>query len=317
MRDVIAEHIEQREEAPKRVLNEDDEASVTTAAAAAVMTMTDDFAVNVHDARRLVWRPLLELPRQYDLIRTLARRELVVRYRGSAFGFLWAFMTPIVMLALYTFVFGVILGVRFGAGGTASEYALYLFCGLLPWTAFAESLQTSSTVVVAHANLVKRVVFPLETLPAAQVSAAIVNQLIGTLALTLAILIMQRRLHATMLWLPVLLVPQIILTLGAAWFIASLGVFVRDTAQVIGLLLTVWMYLTPIIYPEQIVPAGFRRWLDMNPFTALVRNYRRIFLDGVAPDLFSLLYFTIFALAVFFLGYYWFAKTRKNFADVL
>lgn len=314
---MIAEHIEQVEEAPKLDLNENETTAATAVVVAAATMTTDSRAVNVHDARRAVWRPLVELPRQYDLIRTLARRELVVRYRASALGFLWAFMTPLVMLALYTFVFGVILGVRFGKSGTAGEYALYLFCGLLPWTAFAESLQTSSTVVIQHANLVKRVVFPLETLPAAQVSAAIVNQLAGTLALILAIAIVQRQFHATMLWLPVLLVPQIILTLGAAWFIASFGVFVRDTAQVIGLLLTVWMYLTPIIYPEQIVPAHFKRWLDLNPFTALVRNYRRIFLDGAAPDFYSLLYFTLFALVVFILGYYWFAKTRKNFADVL
>src|SRR5215212_1426017 len=171
--------------------------------------------ISAQTARRAVWRPLWELPRRADLIWPLARRMTLARYRGSALGMLWALLTPAVMIGVFTFIFAGIFGARFTEGGTPWEYALYLFCGLLPWTAFSETLLASAGIVVAHANVVIR-----------------------------------HELHATALWLFVLLVPQLLFTLGGAWLVASLGVFVRDTSQVLGLLLMAWMYLTPIIYPE-------------------------------------------------------------------
>ena len=273
--------------------------------------------VSAQAARRAVWRPLWELPQRADLIWPLARRFTAARYRGSALGLLWAVLTPVVMIAIFTFIFAGIFEARFGEGGTAWDYALYLFCGLLPWTAFQESVQQSAGVVVAHANLVKRVVFPLETLPVAQALASLAGQLFGTVALLAAALLIRRELHATLLWLPALVLPQLVLTLGASWFVASLGVFVRDTAQAVGLLLMAWMYLTPIIYPESVVPERYRPWVELNPFTPLVRGYRRALLEGRAPDLPGLLYFTAFAALVFVVGYWWFAKTRRNFADVI
>jgi lipopolysaccharide transport system permease protein len=230
---------------------------------------------------------------------------------------LWALLTPAVMIAVFTFLFAGVFGARFTEGGTPWEYALYLFCGLLPWTAFSETLLQSSGIVVAHANLVKRVVFPLETLPVAQALAALVAQGFGTVALLVATALIRGELHATALWLPVLLVPQLLLTLGGAWLVASLGVFVRDTAQVLGLLLMAWMYLTPILYPEQAVPERFRPSLELNPFTPLVRGYRRALLEGAPPDWAGLAYTTALAAAFFLLGYWWFARTRKNFADVI
>ncbi len=265
----------------------------------------------------MVWRPLRELPRRLDLVVSLTRRELAARYRGSALGILWAMLTPVVMIAIYTFIFAGIFGAKFGVNGTAWDYALYIFCGLLPWTMFQEAVQSSSNVIVARANLVKRVVFPLETLPAAQTLVALTTQMFGTLALVVAALIIRREIHLTLLWLPVLVVPQLIATLGAAWLIASLGVFLRDTAQAIGLVLTAWMFLTPIIYPETNVPKAYRSLININPFTSLVRSYRRIMLEGLAPDWGGLAYFTIFALLLFLFGYWWFARTRKGFADVI
>jgi len=273
--------------------------------------------ISAQDSRRLVWRPLWELPGRFELIGSLARRELAARYRGSALGLVWTMLTPAVMIAIYTFIFAGIFGARFGERGTAWDYALYLFCALLPWTAFQEATQTSAGVIVAQANLVKRVVFPLESLPAAQALAALATQLFGTTVLVAATLIIQRELHASLLWLPVLLAPQLLAMLGAAWLVASLGVFLRDTAQAAGLLLVAWMFLTPIIYPEQIVPARYRALISLNPFTPLVRNYRRVMLEGTPPDWFGLGYFALFAVALFFFGYWWFAKTRKNFADVI
>ncbi len=273
--------------------------------------------ISAQDARRMVWRPLLELPRRLDLVVSLTRRELAARYRGSALGILWAMLTPVVMIAIYTFIFAGIFGAKFGVNGTAWDYALYIFCGLLPWTMFQEAVQSSSNVIVARANLVKRVVFPLETLPAAQTLVALTTQMFSSLALVVAALIIRREIHLTLLWLPVLVVPQLIATLGAAWLIASLGVFLRDTAQAIGLVLTAWMFLTPIIYPETNVPKAYRSLININPFTSLVRSYRRIMLEGLAPDWGGLAYFTIFALLLFLFGYWWFARTRKGFADVI
>src|ERR1044071_3659387 len=139
--------------------------------------------ISAQTARRAVWRPLWELPRRFDLIWPLARRMTLARYRGSALGLLGALLTPAVMIAGFTFIFAGVLRARFTEGGTPWEYALYLFCGLLPWTAFSETLQQSSGIVVAHANLVKRVVFPLATLPVAQALAALAAQLLGTAAL--------------------------------------------------------------------------------------------------------------------------------------
>ncbi|HUS12117.1 MAG TPA: ABC transporter permease [Pyrinomonadaceae bacterium] len=273
--------------------------------------------ISAQTARRAVWQPLWQLPGRLELILSLARRDLVARYKGSVLGIVWAIITPVVMIAIFTFVFAGIFNARFGLRGTPWDYALYLFCGLLPWTMFQETLQSSSTTIVTHANLVKRVVFPLETLPVAQALSALANQMFGLFALIVATVIVQNQLHPTILWLPALLIPQLLFTLGAAWLVASLGVFWRDIAQGITLVLMAWMYLTPIIYPESIVPERYRPFINANPFTSLVRSYRRIFLEGLAPDWWSLLYFTILAVIIFVFGYWWFAKSRRNFADVI
>lgn len=273
--------------------------------------------ISAQTARRAIWRPLWELPRRWELVLSLARRELVARYKGSALGVIWAVLTPVVMIVIFTFIFAGIFNARFGVRSSPWDYALYLFCGLLPWNMFQETLITSATTVISHANLVKRVVFPLETLPIAQALAALGNQLFGTLALLVAIVIIRQELHRTVFWLPIVLLPQLMATLGAAWLIASLGVFLRDIAQGISLFLMAWMYLTPILYPESIVPERYRVFININPFTPLIRSYRRILIEGSPPDWPGLAYFTLFAIALFLFGYWWFAKTRKNFADVI
>src|ERR1043165_1746448 len=268
-------------------------------------------------AHRTIWRPLWQLPSRAELILSFAKRELLGRYKGSVLGIAWAVLTPVVMIAIFTFIFAGIFGARFGATDSHWDYAIYLFCGLLPWSMFQESVQQSATTIVVNSNLVKRVVFPLEALPAAQVFAALGNQLFATIALLIASVVIRQRLELTGLWLPVLLIPQLLFALGSAWLIASLGVFLRDITQGIMLLLMAWMYLTPIIYPESIVPERFRTFINLNPFTSLIRSYRRIFLDGSAPDWHGLAYFTAFALVIFIFGYWWFARTRRGFADVV
>ncbi len=268
-------------------------------------------------ARQKIWRPLWELPGRGELIFSLAKRELLTRYKGSVLGLVWAVLTPVVMIAIFTFIFAGIFGARFGAEHSSWDYALYLFCGLLPWSMFQETLQQSANTIVAHANLVKRVVFPLETLPVALAFSALANQVFATVALLIATVVIRHDLRLTALWFPVLLIPQLLLTLGAAWLIASLGVFLRDIAQGVTLLLMAWMYLTPIIYPESIVPSRFQLFINLNPFTSLIRSYRRIFLDGASPDWLGLGYFTVIALVMFVFGYWWFARSRKNFSDVI
>jgi lipopolysaccharide transport system permease protein len=263
------------------------------------------------------WPGLWHLPQRLDLIWSLTRRELASRYKGSVLGILWALLTPAVMIVIFTLIFAGIFGARFGQNGTAWDYALYLFCGLLPWTAFQESLQQSAITIVTHANLVKRVVFPLETLPVAIVLSSVINQLFGTVALLLATVLIRGEFHLSIVWLPVLLIPQLLAMTGGAWLLASLGVYVRDIVQGIGLVLMAWMYLTPIIYPESVVPGRLRHFIELNPFTPLVRSYRRVFLEGAMPDWRGMAYFTAFAVALFLFGYWWFAKTRRGFADVV
>lgn len=273
--------------------------------------------LSAQTARRAIWQPLWELPRRYELVLSLARRDLVSRYKGSVLGIVWAVLNPVVMIAIFTFIFANVFGARFGPSTSAWDYALYLFCGLLPWSMFQETVQRATTTIITHANLVKRVLFPLETLPAAQTLSSLANQLFGTIALLLATLILRKHLPLTIFFLPLLLVPQTLLTIGAAWLVSSLGVFIRDLTQGISLLLMAWMYLTPIIYPESVVPDRYRGLLNINPFTALVRSYRRIVLEGVSPDWMGMAYFSVFSLIVFCVGYWWFARTRKNFADVI
>jgi lipopolysaccharide transport system permease protein len=273
--------------------------------------------ISAQTARRAVWRPLWQLPRRLDLILTLTRRELAARYRGSLLGIIWALLTPIVMISIFTIIFSGIFRAKFGASNSQWDYALYLFCGLLPWNAFQESVQLSSTTIVARANLVKRVVFPLETLPVALSLSAVANQMFGTVVLVVAAIVLRRELHGTLVFLPLIVVAQLMATFGFAWLVASLGVFVRDIVQGITLVLMAWMYLTPIIYPESLVPETYRAAINLNPFTPLIRNYRRVILDGIPPDWRGLAYFAVFALCTFLLGYWWFARTRKNFADVI
>src|SRR5205809_1887637 len=158
--------------------------------------------ISAQVARKAVWRPLWQLPRRFDLIVSLTKRELMARYRGSILGFLWTLVTPMVMIAIFTIIFAGIFKAKFGASSSQWDYALYLFCGLLPWTAFQEAVQLSATTIVGHANLVKRVVFPLEALPVSLALAAAVNQLFGTLVLVAAAGLLRHDFHLTVIYLP-------------------------------------------------------------------------------------------------------------------
>lgn len=258
----------------------------------------------------------LGLVRHRELIASWTRRDLESRYRGSYLGALWSFVQPLFTLVLYTFVFSVVMKVRFNAAGHGG-FALYLMCGLLPWIAISEVWTRATTVIVGNANFVKKVVFPLETLVASLAASAAVNQLVATAILVIAIPFLGGHLSLNLLWFPLILAIQVALTLGFGWMLASLGVFVRDIAQAIGLILTFGMYLTPIVYPESMVPQAFRWVLVLNPVAFLVQSYRRIMLDASAPELLPMVGNAAFALAIMALGYAWFTKTKRAFADIL
>jgi lipopolysaccharide transport system permease protein len=265
-----------------------------------------------------LWRPAAALLGEHrGLMRSMVRRDLSNRYKGSVIGPAWAIITPAVMIIIFTAIFSGIFRARFGAQGGHFSFAVYLFCGLLPWSAFSEGVQRSTTSLTDNVNLVKRVVFPTEALPVNLALSGVAQQLIGTVVLLAGALLLEHTIRPTALLLPLLLVPQFLVTAGLGWLMASLGVFIRDMPQINHLSLTTWMYLTPIFYPENIIPPKYQWMVNLNPMAPLIRNYRRILLEGMGPDWRGLGVTTAFALICFVLGYWWFQRTKKAFADIL
>ncbi len=194
--------------------------------------------------------PMHSIWRNRSLIRTLVRRDVLSRYSGSFGGALWAVLNPLMLMLTYFFVFGLILQSRFGNDPSRAGYAVYFLAGMLPWLAFSEAVGRAPTVMVEHRGFIKKLVFPVETLPVNLVASGLVTEFFGIILFALALLLVRGRLPATVLYLPALVIPQILLTAGVCWFLAALGVFVRDLAQVNGYLLTIWFFITPICYAE-------------------------------------------------------------------
>jgi lipopolysaccharide transport system permease protein len=266
---------------------------------------------------RLFQLPWLTLWRNRDLVRSMARRDVLGRYRGSLGGALWTLLNPLLLMLTYFFVFGVVLQARFGGDPSRSGFVLYFLAGMLPWLAVSEAAGRAPSVILEHRNFVKKLVFPVEILPVTQTLAALVTQMFA-LAVFLVMLVGARgAVPATALWLPALLVPQILLTLGLGWLLAATGAFVRDLGQVIGFLLTLWFFLTPICYPEASLPAWALPILGKNPMFALVRGYRAIFLEARAPEMAALWKLWVLGAAVFLAGHAWFHKLRRGFADIV
>ena len=264
-----------------------------------------------------LWRPWQNLYRQRKLIQLMVKRDLLGRYKGSFAGALWTVVHPLALLFIYWLVFSVILRVRIGPNSRPIDFVFYMLAGLLPWMAFSEALIRSNTCILENPNLVKKVVFPLEILPVNTTVSSGINSLVGVLLLILLLLGSRGSIPWTVVLLPVILVPQLLLTVGFGWFLAGLGVFVRDTNHIIGLVLTVWMFLCPIVYPESMVPKALLPWFRINPFLPVVRSYRNVLLNGTLPDAYPWLYLLGISLVIFFLGYFWFIRAKKAFADVV
>jgi lipopolysaccharide transport system permease protein len=266
----------------------------------------------------LIASPVRTIARNHRLIRSMARRDILARYRGSFGDVFWTILNPLLLMATYFFVFGIVLRSRFGADQSRTGFALYCLAGMLPWLAFSEPVGRAASVILEHRNFVKKLVFPLDTLPVNHVVAGLVTELFGAGVFVAALLIIRHSVPAAILWLPVLLVPQLLFTLGMCWFLAALGVYMRDLGQIMALILTIWFFVTPICYPESAnLSPAVTAVMHQNPLYVLVRGYRAVFLEGHAPELLPLVKLWVIALALFFLGHVWFYRLRKSFADVI
>jgi lipopolysaccharide transport system permease protein len=271
----------------------------------------------LRSVRRGLTLPWQAIWRHRSLIRTMVRRDILGRYRGSFAGTFWTFLNPLILMLTYFFVFGVVLRTRFPSDPSRTGFALYFLAGMLPWLAFSEAAGRAPLVMIEHRNFVKKLVFPVETLPVNLVVAGFVSQLFAILLFLVVSLIARGSVPPSVVWLPVLIVPQLLFTAGVSWFLAALGVFFRDLAQINGFLLTLWFFLTPICYPEASLPPQALVILGKNPLFTLVRGYRAVLLEGIAPTWRSTWKLWLVAWLVFILGYAWFYKLRKSFTDVI
>lgn len=261
--------------------------------------------------------PALTVWRNRGLIRAMVRRDVLGRYRGSFGGAFWTVLNPLLLMATYFFVFGVVLRARFAGDPSRAGFALYFLAGMLPWLAFSEAAGRSATVILEHRTFVKKLVFAVETLPVNLVASGLVSELFALAVFTVGLLLARGSVPLTVLWLPVLIVPQVLFTAGICWFLAAFGVFVRDLGQVIGFLLTLWFFLTPICYPEASLPAWAVPVLSKNPVYVLVGGYRAVFLENQAPAFGALWKLWVLSAAVCVAGHAWFYKLRKSFADII
>jgi len=257
--------------------------------------------------------PVRSVMRNRTLMASMVRRDILARYRGSFGGSLWTILNPLLLMATYFFVFGVVLKTKFEGG----SYILYFLAGILPWLAFSEAVGRSPSIMLEYRSFVKKLVFPLETLPINLVIAGAVTEAIGLSIFTLGLLVAQHSVPMSVVWLPVLIVPQLLFTLGLCWFLAALGVFLRDLGQIIGFLLTAWFFLTPICYPESQLHGTIFKILSYNPMFVLVRGYRAVFLENRAPDAGPLIALWVAAVVLAVFGHAFFHRMRRSFADVI
>ncbi len=255
------------------------------------------------------------------LIFQLVKREIISRYRGSFLGILWTIINPILMLVVYTFVFGFVFKVRLDPSVSFENdhfsFALLLFSGLIVYNIFSETLSRAPGLVLANTNYVKKIIFPLEILPWVNLGATLFHALISVSVLLIAFLSINHFIHWTIIFIPVILAPFLLLTLGISWFLAATGVFVRDIGQFIGLLLTMLLFLSPVFYPAAALPESLRDYLFLNPLSFIIEQLRAVILHGLLPDWSGLGIYALIAWIFAQLGFIWFEKTRKGFADVL
>lgn len=256
--------------------------------------------------------------RNRSLVVALTKREVVGRYRGSFLGLFWSFVNPLFMLAVYTFVFSVVFKARWGEGsGSKTEFALVLFIGLIVFNLFAECFNRAPGLILSNVNYVKKVIFPLEILSFVTLGAAFFHTLISLFVWMLAYMLFFGVPHVTIFYLPLIVIPLAFFILGVSWALSALGVYLRDVSQIIGLLTTVLMFLSPIFYPITAIPESYRIFLYANPLMPAIEQARNVMFFGKSPDLLVLTGYWVAMVCVAWIGFVLFQKARKGFADVL
>jgi lipopolysaccharide transport system permease protein len=267
---------------------------------------------------REILRDLSRLGARYSLLKQMVGRDVVGRYRGSLLGTFWSLLTPLVMLGVYTWVFGTVFDARgWGEESSTAQFAMLLFAGLTVFGLFSEVVNRAPGLVVANPNYVKKVIFPLEILPLVALGSAVFHAAVSVAVLIGCMLLVAGHVPTTVLVLPLALAPFLLLLAGVGWFLASLGVYLRDISQFMGSVTTALMFLSPVFYPASALPAGVRAWLFLNPLSLPIEHTRDVLIWGKLPDFAALGTYTIVAILAAGAGYAWFQKTRGGFADVL
>ncbi|HYO79916.1 MAG TPA: ABC transporter permease [Bryobacteraceae bacterium] len=261
--------------------------------------------------------PVHSIWKNRSLIRSMIRRDIMARYRGSFADIFWTVLSPVLLMATYFFVFGVVLESRFGEDRSRTGFALYFLAGMLPWLPFAEAAARAPNSMLEHRTFIKKVVFPVEILTVTQTVAALITQAFALAVFLIALFIARGDFPGHVVFLPLLLVPQVLFTLGVTWFLSATGVFFRDLGQIMGFLLTLWFFITPICYPEASLPQNIAPLLIQNPIYALVSGYRDLLLGDQLPKWESVARLWAIGLVSAILGHAWFYKLRKSFADVI
>jgi lipopolysaccharide transport system permease protein len=265
------------------------------------------------------WELVASFWRNRQLILQMTRREVLGRYKGSIMGLSWSFFNPVLMLLVYTFFFSVVFKSRWGGGGEESKasFAIILFVGMIVHGLFAEVVNRAPSIILSNVNYVKKVVFPLETLPWVSVGSALFHSAIGLFVLLLVQLIINKNLPWTAVFFPIILLPLILSSLGFAWFLSALGVYARDVGQVTGVFTTILMFLSPVFYPISTLQPDYQIYLKLNPLTFIIEEDRNSLIYGVTPDWLGWCMAMAAGYMVAWMGFWWFQKTRPGFADVL
>jgi lipopolysaccharide transport system permease protein len=254
----------------------------------------------------------------FQLIWQLTKRDVIGRYRGSALGLAWSFFCPLIMLTVYSFVFSVVFKARWDIGsGSKAEFALALFIGMIAHGLLSECLNRAPHTIVSNHSYVKKIMFPLEILPWVTLWSATFHMLISLLVWTLFYLLVNHTLNWTIIFVPLIFLPLMFLAMGFGWFLSSLGVYLRDVGQITGVISTILLFMSPIFYPASRLPEPFRSFLYFNPLTFVIEQLRNVLMLGQLPNFFGLLCALVIGVLVAWLGFVWFQKTRRGFADVL
>jgi lipopolysaccharide transport system permease protein len=258
---------------------------------------------------------------KYDLLGTLVRRDLEARYKGSVLGNLWPLLNQLSQLIIYTYVFSIVLKVKLSLRGLPENnltFGLWLFAGLLPWIAFTGGLTQAAGSVVGQSNLVKKVVFPLSLLPLVPILSTFIESSFGLMALILLVALTTHTLHVTLALLPLIWITQLLLTAGLGYLTAGLTVFLRDIPQTLNVLLNLWLYLTPIVYPASAIPEMWRNWIFwLNPMAAIAEVYRDLVLVGEVQHWGEWGVASAISVTFFICGFWVYKRLRPAFADVL